>query len=166
MREKGIDPSKGLGDDLFLFVSTLTPIVNVDLLVVSEKGVLLSWRDEEISGNGWYIPGGCVRYKETFDERIHATALKELGCDVTYKEEPLKIAEIIHKDKGKESIQSARGHFISFLFQCQVKDINSLNNCDGKKMIDHLGWFRSIPDDFLHVQDVYIDTLQEVLEHI
>ncbi len=41
MAEEGIDPRKGLGRELFLFASSLMPIVNVDLLVYNSKGQFL-----------------------------------------------------------------------------------------------------------------------------
>ena len=68
---EGIKPEEGLGEDLFLLVSSLVPIVNVDLLVYNDKGqFLLTWRDDPHCGCGWHIPGGCVRFKETCEERI------------------------------------------------------------------------------------------------
>lgn len=34
IKEEKIDPAEGLGDQLFLAVASLTPIVNVDILIV------------------------------------------------------------------------------------------------------------------------------------
>ena len=36
IKEETIDPAEGLGDQLFLAVASLTPIVNVDILMVKE----------------------------------------------------------------------------------------------------------------------------------
>ncbi|WP_182431203.1 MULTISPECIES: hypothetical protein [Clostridia] len=36
IKEEKIDPAEGLGDQLFLAVASLTPIVNVDILIVKE----------------------------------------------------------------------------------------------------------------------------------
>ena len=61
-----LDPNGGLPEELFLFVSRLVPMVNVDLFISDDQGrVLLTWRDDEIFGAGWHIPGGMIRYKET-----------------------------------------------------------------------------------------------------
>ena len=70
--EKNVpDPRVGLSRELFLLVSRLTPLVNVDLLVKDEAGrVLLSWRDDQYAGQGWHVPGGILRYKETLLERV------------------------------------------------------------------------------------------------
>lgn len=48
---------------MFLVVASLTPIVNVDILIVKEGNILLSWRDDEQCGAGWHLPGECVRLK-------------------------------------------------------------------------------------------------------
>ena len=42
------DPTQGLPEDLFLYASQITPLVNVDLLIKDEvNGVLLTWRDDD-----------------------------------------------------------------------------------------------------------------------
>ena len=44
------EPSAGLPEALFLLVSRLTPLVNVDLLVQDEGlGTLLTWRADQFS---------------------------------------------------------------------------------------------------------------------
>lgn len=112
--DREIDPTVGLGKDVFELVSELTPIVNVDLLIRNKNGeVLVSWRDDDICKKGWHIPGGVVRFKETLIERVHKTALSELGTDVIVSDKPLEVNEIILN-------QSVRGHFISFLYECEI----------------------------------------------
>lgn len=36
IKKEKIDPAEGLGDELLLAVASLTPIVNVDILIVKE----------------------------------------------------------------------------------------------------------------------------------
>jgi len=117
-----IDPSTGVGTDALDVISCLTPIVNVDLLIKNKDGkVLVSWRDDKVCGSGWHLPGGIVRYKESLLERVHKTAITELGVDVIVDESPLEINEIMLD-------QDIRGHFISILFKCEpFKDIH-INN--------------------------------------
>ena len=83
---KDCKPEKGLGQELFLLVSSLTPIVNVDLLVYNAKGqFLLTWRNDPHCGQGWHVPGGCVRFRESCEERIKKVAQQELGIrDVNF----------------------------------------------------------------------------------
>ncbi|MDR2604028.1 MAG: hypothetical protein LBC55_01570, partial [Desulfovibrio sp.] len=63
-----------------MFTSSITPMLNVDLLVRDDAGrILLSWRDDALCGTGWHVPGGVVRFQETLAERVRKTALQELG---------------------------------------------------------------------------------------
>ena len=81
-----IKPTDGLPEELFFLVSSLVPIVNIDLFVTNNnREVLLSWRSDLHHGKGWHIPGGCVRLKETLLDRVEKTALSELGTIVHYK---------------------------------------------------------------------------------
>ena len=40
------------------------------------------WRDDEQCGAGWHLPGGCVRLKETLEQRLHVCAMHimRIGC--------------------------------------------------------------------------------------
>lgn len=75
------------------------------------------WRDDEQCGAGWHLPGGCVRLKETLEQRLHVCAKSELGTDVLCDMKPVLITENIEpkRDRG-------RTHFISFLYQCVPVD--------------------------------------------
>ena len=129
----------GLPDEVFSFVSSVTPMVNVDLLIIDEaKGTLLSWRKDDIS-EGWHIPGGIVRFKETLEERIHRTAQKELGTDVSFDETPLKISEIFMP-------YQRRGHFISFLYRCRLPKGYSVERQEKRSGENgYLAWHNTIP---------------------
>ena len=112
---KGIisDPQDGLPEELFHFASSITAMVNVDLLIKNKKKqTLLTWRDDEYYGSGWHIPGGIIRFKETFSSRIHKVAEFELGISVTPTKDPITIKELFAKNRD------VRGHFISFLYEC------------------------------------------------
>lgn len=110
------DPKNGLPEPVFELVTTLTPMVNVDLLVRDECGrVLLSWRDDRDCGRGWHVPGGIVRYKETMANRIAETASREFGVGITFDPNPLAINEVFIE-------QAVRGHFVAFLFACTLPD--------------------------------------------
>ena len=66
-----IEANIGLPENLFLLISSLVPIPNVDLLITNEKNqILLSWRDDEFYGKGWHIPSGCIRFGVTLQQRI------------------------------------------------------------------------------------------------
>lgn len=113
-REIGTAES-GLPEELFLFVSRVTPLVNVDLLIQDDRNrTLLTWRSDRFYGPGWHIPGGIIRYKERAAQRIHAVALRELSAQVEFGPAPVLIYEVVRANSRD------RGHFISLLYRCRL----------------------------------------------
>ena len=86
LKKKVLYPSKGLPDDLFYYVSSITPMINVDLLIKNKKGhTLLAWRDDQYAGKGWHIPGGIIRFKESINEGVRIYCdLKKLGAPIEF----------------------------------------------------------------------------------
>ena len=145
------NPSAGLPDDVFYYISRVTPLVNVDLLIKDEHGrTLLSWRDDPYAGRGWHIPGGIVRFKETLETRVKKVAETEIGTAVDFDPNPIAINQIIH-DKTK-----VRNHFISVLYQCSLPPGFVPEN-KGLSMADagYLAWHSHCPDHLLEFQEIY-----------
>ena len=143
--------TEGLPNEIFYFISRTTPMVNVDLLIKDESGrTLLSWRNDEYCNSGWHIPGGIVRYMETFEQRIQKTAERELGINVSFDPAPLSIKEILQPELKN------RGHFISFLYKCFVPD-NYIPDNDGKKSNTpgYLMWHDTCPENLIKVHERY-----------
>jgi len=112
------NPRGGLPEELFLFISRMTPLVNVDLLIREpDRGTLLTWRSDHHHGNGWHIPGGIIRFQETAQQRIHAVARGELGAAVDFDPDPIALTEVI----DRTSPVGNRGHFISLLYRCRLR---------------------------------------------
>jgi len=146
------DRCKGLPEDIFLFVSRITPLVNVDLLIKNEQNqTLMTWRDDEYYEPGWHIPGGIIRFKETFEDRIKAVAKNELGTEIRVDANPLAINEVIHP------VRETRGHFISLLFKCLL--ITPL--CEeqrykvGKPKANEWKWHSTCPPDIIAIHEMY-----------
>jgi colanic acid biosynthesis protein WcaH len=108
------DPHDGLPPDVFLFVSRIAPLINVDLLIQDPDGrTLLTWRDDQFYGPGWHVPGGIIRYRESTVERIRACAREELDAGVSSDPAPLLVSETFRRER-------TRGHFISLLYRCRL----------------------------------------------
>lgn len=142
----------GLRHDLFLLVSRLTPMINVDLLIHDAAGrVLLTWRADAYYGPGWHVPGGIIRFRETAATRIAAVARIELGAEVEAEAEPCKISELFapHRD--------VRGHFVSLLHRCTL--ITPLDKgmkfSGGVPMNGQWHWFDRCPDNLIPVHEIY-----------
>ncbi len=145
MTEEGIAPQKGLGEDLFVFLSSLVPVVYVDLFITNVNvELLLVWRDDKYSDKGWHIPGGCVRLKEPLEERIIRTAKSEVGTEVLFDIEPIAVRQdISHEDQYWLENQLERSHNISFLYNYRLPERSATNEND------QIIWFDSVPEKLL-----------------
>ncbi len=109
------DARAGLAQPLFLAVSRLTPLVNVDLLVTDDQGrLLMTWRSDTFYGPGWHVPGGILRFKESAAARIAAVAKTELGAQIDAASHPWRVMELIATERD------LRGHFITLSYPCRL----------------------------------------------
>jgi ADP-ribose pyrophosphatase YjhB (NUDIX family) len=148
------NPTKGLPDPLFYFVGRMTPFINVDLLIRDPQlGVLLTWRDDEYCGQGWHIPGGIIRLRETMHERVREVARLELNAEVSFIDDrPLRVNEVINfrvKD---------RSHFISLLFECRLAATSYLTIQNLSGLPDSkTKFFKTVPPNLLINHQIYAD---------
>ncbi|MCM8817356.1 MAG: NUDIX hydrolase [Candidatus Omnitrophica bacterium] len=144
------DPRNGLPEEIFLFITRVVPMVNIDLLIKDEKNrTLLAWRDDPYSGRGWHVPGGIIRYKEKLIERVEKVAQIEIGTPVKFDPEPVAINEIILS-------QRTRGHFISFLYRGFVPSSFVPANTGLKENDNgYLQWHSFCPEDLIRVHEIY-----------
>lgn len=163
LQKEIINPCDGLPEDLFLFSTTLAPVANVDLFITdTERRILLSWREDEHYGKGWHIPGGCLRIKETMESRIQKTAVKEVGCEVSYNSQPLVVKELILKNERPWlKNQLERSHNISVLFECKLpRGYTIHNDSKDEHTAGFLRWFDHVPEDLLDAhKDIYGELL-------
>ena len=152
LEEKCHNPETGLPEDVFLFLTRLTPMVNVDLLIKDDKGrTLLTWRDDIYCGSGWHFPGGIVHLKETSIERVETVAKLELGCEVTAESRPIALNECIEKT------QLNRGHSYSLLYRCKLNSppLRKLKYHGGKPQPSMYKFFDNTPINILKVHNMY-----------
>jgi ADP-ribose pyrophosphatase YjhB (NUDIX family) len=144
------DPRQGLPEEVFRFASRITPLINVDLLIQDDDGrTLLTWRDDESFGQGWHIPGGIIRYKETAAHRIRACARQELGAEVSFDAAPLLVSETIRPCRD-------RGHFISLLYRCRLTTPpEPARRSESRPSPGAWQWHASCPPDLLEAQAHY-----------
>ena len=144
------NPSAGLPEEVFLFISRITPMVNVDLLIKDENGrILLSWRDDPFHSAGWHLPGGIIRFKEKFEQRVLKVAEIEIGSVVKFDPVPIAINQIILSQK-------TRGHFISLLYKCFLfSEFIPKNTGLAPKDKGYLMWHDSCPENLINVHEMY-----------
>ncbi|OQW92079.1 MAG: NUDIX hydrolase [Thiotrichaceae bacterium IS1] len=146
------DPKQGLPQEIFYFISRLTPMINVDLLIKNDsEQTLLTWRADEFFGPGWHIPGGIIRFKEKAETRIQKVAQTELGATVKSEPSPIAINELFapHRD--------VRGHFISLLYRCSlVSPPNPDLQClEDKPQHGQWKWHNRCPDNLISAQEIF-----------
>lgn len=145
------DRREGLPTEVFLLVSKLTPIVNVDLLIQDDGGrTLLTWRDDEHFGTGWHLPGGVIRFKEHAADRIRACAQRELGVAVVHEPEPAAVVESIRQPDD-------RGHLVSLLYRCRLTGApdDELRAISDPPLVGQWRWHVHCPPDLVEVQAPY-----------
>ncbi|TAN34206.1 NUDIX hydrolase [Patescibacteria group bacterium] len=107
---KKIDnPHEGLPQPVFEALLGVVTFAAVELVIKSPRGVLLTWRDDQW-WRGWHFPGGLLRFRESFDERIQAVAWKELGINVSDSKFLF----------ANDCSQGSRGHTVSLVFECRT----------------------------------------------
>ena len=105
------DPRKGLPEPVFLALCKLVPFVACEIVIINKKKeILLTWRKDKW-WKGWHFPGGLMRFKENFEERLKKTALSELGVKI----EKFKFLFPVNYNKN------TRGHSVSLVFLCEAK---------------------------------------------
>jgi colanic acid biosynthesis protein WcaH len=146
------DPAAGLPKAVFRFISEITPLVNVDLLILdSVEGVLLTWRPTGNYPAGWHLPGGIIRVKESFESRVEQVARNELGVGVSECIGPIDINQMIHPEA------KARVHFVSLLYRVKISGaLDEKNRSRDVKPLDgQWAWHKKWPHDLYGPQSIY-----------
>ena len=146
------NPKIGLPENFFLFLTRVTPMINVDLLIKNrKKETLLTWRQSgERYPAGWHVPGGIIRFKEKAINRVNKVAKLELGCSVSSYPKPIFINEIFLK-------QLNRSHFVSLLYKCTLKtkpDIR-LQYKSGQPKPGQWMWHNKCPKNIIKPHKIY-----------
>lgn len=152
------DPKVGLPQDLFYFVSSLTPMVNVDLLIKNTKGqTLLTWRADRFHGPAWHIPGGIIRFKEDIGDRIEKVAQSEIGCGVRFSKAPIDVRSLVNKERD------VRGHFISLLYLCELQGEPNLSMqaTGAEPRAGEWAWHQTAPHNLIKVHEVFRKFIDE-----
>ena len=151
-------PGIGPPEDLFNCVTRMTPIMNVDLLLRDQnQRLLLAWRDDEFSGQGWHIPGGIVRFNETLHHRVKKVSEIELGVlhdEFWFEPEPIAYNEVfLHRE--------TRSHFFSILYNCTLdKEYTPPNSGLSPNNPGYLEWHDKCPNNLVNVHEMYRKHMQ------
>lgn len=166
LRQARLDTDAGMPLELFLLVSGLVPLPNVDLLITNDRGqLLLTRRNDPWYQASWHIPGGCMHYGEAFAHCVQETAKRELGTEVTVSPEPVAVRNVIRGADTSKEYPRERGHNVAILFACRVSEGWEIDNGTKTESDDgYAAWFDVLPEDFMEIQRVYEDVLKPFLK--
>lgn len=80
-------PVARLPSDVWTTVVSNVPIPSVDLVVRTNKGIILARRQNEPAKGKWFVPGGRIQKGEKRVEAVQRVAQKELGVNVRIEQE-------------------------------------------------------------------------------
>ena len=145
-----MDGTAGIGKILFESISRLTPAVSVELIIKSQdqRRSLLTWRQDELYGPGWHVPGGVVRFKEKLTSRVQKVLKNEIDVSASKIEGPIGFHEIFNEKRDK------RGHFICFVYKViLIEDPPFRTKAqDGVITRGSWRWFTKCPDNLIENQ--------------
>lgn len=144
-------PGAGLPEEIFLFLTRMTPMINVDLLIRDANNrILLSWRDDIYSGTGWHVPGGIIRFRETREECIRRTSIREIGTEVFFDSDILECRELIFANLP------SRSHFITMVYDCRIPEGFAIQEGTPERQeAGNLAWHDAYPDNMITYHDFY-----------
>lgn len=127
------------------------PRLTVDLVVMTEGGVVLVKRQEQSWHGMWHLPGGTVLYREKIEDAVQRIAMEELGLSVMNE----KLLGYI--EYPSEVQERGFGYSVSLTFLCRADS----------SQIDWLKWsqqeiqvFESVPENTVEEQ---VEVLKGVL---
>lgn len=82
MSEGSPEPVEWISDDEWATIVRNVPIVSVDLVVLTDDGVVLAKRTNEPAKGEWFVPGGRVRKGERLEDAVHRVAEEEVSIEV------------------------------------------------------------------------------------
>lgn len=110
MSKEDPDPVAWIPDDEWATIVQNVPIVSVDLVVLTDDGVVLAKRTNEPAKGEWFVPGGRVRKGERLENAVHRVAKEELGIEIEIVES-LGVYEHLYRESDVDG--SGGKHYLA-----------------------------------------------------
>lgn len=128
----------------FHAIYSKVPRLSVEIIIKSDRGVLLSLRDIEPCKGLWHLPGGTVFFRERLKDAVARVAKRELGINVTKAELLGYIEYPSHYEHGLDSP-------VGIAFEVEYTGDIATN-----KEASKVGWFKQLPPNMHPDQDEFI----------
>tara|TARA_Y100000588_G_scaffold269635_1_gene285050 strand:+ start:91 stop:561 length:471 start_codon:yes stop_codon:yes gene_type:complete len=109
-------------DNLFAKVIKATPLVSLDLVIVSSKGMLVGLRKNSPAKNYWFVPGGRIRKNESIDSAFQRITKEELGIKIL-KEKAAFLDYYEHFYEESFFSSDITTHYVVLAFLIEIEDI-------------------------------------------
>ena len=115
------------------------PRLTVEVVVCSERGVLLARRTSGPCRGLWNLPGGTVRFAELLTDAVHRVARDEIGVDILIDD---FVGYIEYPSHARQGLDWPVG----MAFRTHL-----VPPADALPVVpDRLEWFKRLPDDRMH----------------
>jgi ADP-ribose pyrophosphatase YjhB (NUDIX family) len=124
--------------------------LNIEIVIKTERGYLLTLRSIDPYINLWHLPGGIVHFRESLKDAVRRVGFDELGVEI----EPLELLGYIEYPSIKNygDIDSPVG----IAFSCKLLS----NNIQTDSQSSKVNFFKQIPEDTILEQKEFLENLE------
>ena len=132
------------------FIFSKVPRLCVDIIVETNKGIILTKRAIEPNKGKWHLPGGRVFFKESLKDAAKRKAREELDIDIKIKEQ---LGTMEFHDEGEIFSVS-----VVFLAEALSEDIKIDDNAEEIIITS------SLPEDMISQHKEFIESKTQTLK--
>lgn len=125
------------------------PRLCVDLIIKTDKGVLLTLRQKNGYAGQWHLPGGTIYYRKAVESSVRRIAHEELGAEVSI-EKFLGYLEYFSEEKER-----GFGYSVALVFLCRLKKIKF--NLDNQ--VKKVDFFEDTPNNTIQEQKEFLNKM-------
>ncbi len=137
-----------LTSEEFVAIYSKVPRLTVEVIVVTDQGIVLTKRSIAPYEGSWHIPGGTVYMNESLEEAVQRVALDELGVTVAID----KLVGHIIYPSIKDQKEGGIGWPIGAAFLTHITD----GDLRGSRQGEEVKTFSALPDDMIIEQKNFI----------
>jgi ADP-ribose pyrophosphatase YjhB (NUDIX family) len=137
---------QALPEQEFEEIYSRVPRLCVDVIIKTEKGLLLTLRKEDSWKDMWHIPGGTLNYRERLKDAVKRVAKEELGIDVV-------VGDLLgYIEYFSEEGERGFGYSVSFEFSCKP----SSTDISLDEQAEDVKFFQVLPENIIPEQKDFI----------
>lgn len=127
----------------FKTIYSKVPRLCVEVVIITDKGVLLTLRKNDGYIGQWHLPGGTVFYRESLEDALKRVAEEELGIEV-------KIEKFLgHIEYLSEVENRGFGYSVGAAFLCSTTATEFNSEEEAK-------FWKSVPDNSIVEQKEFL----------